>query len=144
MAIANGGLGVEFTGLVVLRPLLSKQSTGCCLGGQRFYVVAIAQGNIDSSYVYEGHGLLKSVNNILTGNGYRVSYIAGAIESLKRNIDLLGLPLRSLYRQINVTSPLSASNLLNDSEVIVDQPVVQPPPDTQAPIAVPSRIQPGA
>lgn len=141
--LANAGLGLSFTGLVILKTTRDRQRTGYCRGG-RFYIVEVSDGQIQGRFIYEGSSILTPVSAIAAGTAYQIGYADGDTEGLKRNIDLIAAPLLPIHKQINLTNSPTLSDLLNNSEIIEDvPPPIEPQPDTQPPIAVPSLIQPG-
>lgn len=109
------GYGVRFEGLVAIAPPTVKQNVG------RVALIGIKNGALQSQEIWDGIKL-SAFSSILNQNNYRIGFVPGILEDLKKNLSLFNFDLIVADRLIDLYGAIDVGSLFG-----VSKPAIIPP-----------------
>lgn len=136
VSLARIGLGLQFTGFIVLGA--SETAQPVRVGGNtRMILLEITDGSLTGQYLYDGRSLAQAFTGAIADRqGYQLGYVLGIPSQLIANVRYLSLDIRTLDRTVDIAGSVEVDTLVSTS-VLTTEFV-----DTTAPDAIISGLQP--
>lgn len=109
------GYGLQFSGLIAIAPPSTKQNSG------RVALLEIRSGALSSQNVWDGKKL-STISAIANQTNYRIGFIPGAPDDLKKNLADMPFDLTVSDRLIDLTGSIDVSAIYG-----LSRPAVVPP-----------------